>query len=220
MWRRQQEARRVCYVVVGSFYLQEEIALDCESCGNEVPEFDSDASIVFVAESNRRNAEDLTSGESGALLDKLIEKAGIQDSDCARVWFTKPYRADTVGVCSDCVQRAVRSAGANVVVALGRQAAQYLLDEDAPMSVLRGRDWGLPDTDTPVVVAYHPGHMSRLRNSAEKARVIRALASAVETFRRARDIASGDCQPEYGDEVDEGVLESLQDFDVEGTYST
>jgi uracil-DNA glycosylase len=53
-----------------------------------------------------------------------------------------------------------------VVVALGRVAAQALLDTDAPLGRLRGEDHDY--AGIPLVVTYHPAYL--LRSPADKAK--------------------------------------------------
>ena len=53
-----------------------------------------------------------------------------------------------------------------VILAVGRYAAHYLLDTDALLADLRGKQHVFKDTDTPLIVSYHPAYL--LRNPGEK----------------------------------------------------
>ena len=53
-----------------------------------------------------------------------------------------------------------------IILALGRVAAQNLLQVDTPIGRLRGKVHEYPDLKIPVVVTYHPAYL--LRNPHEK----------------------------------------------------
>jgi len=55
----------------------------------------------------------------------------------------------------------------SAVLAVGRIAAQWLLQTDAPIGRLRGRVFRYGDAGTPLVVTYHPAYL--LRSPLQKA---------------------------------------------------
>ena len=55
-----------------------------------------------------------------------------------------------------------------VLLAVGRIAAQWLLQTDTPIGRLRGRAFSYGARNTPLVVTYHPAYL--LRSPLEKAK--------------------------------------------------
>ena len=53
-----------------------------------------------------------------------------------------------------------------IILAVGRIAAQMLLQTDTPIGKLRGQVYRLSDLGIPVVVSYHPAYL--LRSPREK----------------------------------------------------
>ena len=55
-----------------------------------------------------------------------------------------------------------------VILAVGRIAAQWLLQTDSPIGRLRGRVFQYGEAATPLLVTYHPAYL--LRSPLEKAK--------------------------------------------------
>ncbi len=72
-----------------------------------------------------------------------------------------------------------------LIVALGRPAAQALLNQEVKISAARGRTFRYGDI--PVVVTYHPAYL--LRNQPDKAKAWEDLCFARKTMRALRDEA-------------------------------
>ena len=90
---------------------------------------------------------------------------------------------DEVAACTPFLEKQLRALAPRLIVALGRPAAQFLLDSDAPVGRLRGQlhERG----DVPVIVTYHPAYL--LRNPAEK----RKAMDDLQQIRRAYEELTG-----------------------------
>jgi DNA polymerase len=131
-------------------------------------------------------------GAAGKLLDAMLAAVGLdrRADDASAVYIANVLKCrppgnrnptpDEVAQCAPLLQRQIALLRPSLILALGRFAAQALLDSSAPISQLRGRihRYG----DVPVVVSYHPAYL--LRNPADKSKVWRDLCLA-------RDIAAG-----------------------------
>ena len=127
------------------------------------------ARLVFVGEAPGRD-EDLRGepfvGEAGQLLTNIIQAMGFERSEvyiCNVLKCRPPNNRDPqpaeVEACGSFMFRQVRAIGPQVVVALGRFAAQTLLSTKAPISQLRGQfhDYhGIP-----LMPTYHPAALLR-----------------------------------------------------------
>jgi DNA polymerase len=132
------------------------------------------ARLVFVGEGPGRD-EDLSGrpfvGAAGQLLDRIIAAIGLARDDvyiCNVVKCRPPGNRDPLpeetAVCGRFVRRQLEIIRPEVVVALGRPAAQYLLDTDQPIGRLRGRFHELGDLV--VMPTFHPAYL--LRNAEGK----------------------------------------------------
>lgn len=128
-----------------------------------------DARLMFVGEGPGRD-EDLQGepfvGRAGRLLDRMIRAMGMKREDVyiANVVKCRPPGnrnplPDEVAACRPFLDRQIRAVGPEVVCALGKVAAQAMLDTDAPLGRLRGafRTYG----NTPLLATYHPAFLLR-----------------------------------------------------------
>jgi len=132
------------------------------------------ARLVFVGEGPGRD-EDLSGrpfvGAAGQLLDRIISAIGLEREDvyiCNIVKCRPPGNRDPepeeTAVCGRFVRRQLEIIRPEVVVALGKPSAQFLLGTDQPISRLRGRfheQGGLL-----IMPTYHPAYL--LRNQGAK----------------------------------------------------
>lgn len=127
------------------------------------------ASLMFVGEApgeqEDRQGEPFV-GAAGQLLDKMIEAMGWTRDTVyiANVLKSRPPRnrdpePDEVAACAPFLDAQIRAIGPRVIVALGRPAAQHLLQTVAPISALRGRwhDRG----GVRVMPTFHPAYLLR-----------------------------------------------------------
>jgi DNA polymerase len=128
-------------------------------------------------------------GPAGRLLDSMLASIGVareRDAFIANVLKCRPPRnrdplPEEVARCEPYLRRQAELLQPRIVVALGRFAAQALLDTDATIASLRGRvhRYEVAGRPIPLVVTYHPAYL--LRNLPEKARVWADLRLARRT---------------------------------------
>jgi DNA polymerase len=136
---------------------------------------DPKARLLFVGEGPGRD-EDLKGepfvGRAGALLTDIIEKGmRLRRADvyiCNVVKCRPPENRnpepDEVATCSPFLVRQISLVGPEVIVALGKFAAQTLLATTTPISKLRGRWYEYHGV--PLMPTLHPAYL--LRNPADK----------------------------------------------------
>lgn len=138
---------------------------------------DSRADWLFIgeapgAEEDRRGEPFV--GRAGQLLDNMLAALGLRRGEnvyianilkCRPPGNRDPSPAETAA-CRPFLDRQIDLVGPRVIVALGRIAAQSLLDTDAPLGALRGRVHDF--RGMPLVVTYHPAYL--LRTPADKGR--------------------------------------------------
>ena len=120
-------------------------------------------------------------GRAGKLLDEMLKAIGRsrRQADAARAVFianvvkcrppgNRDPETDEVEACRPYLDRQIELLKPKLIVALGRVAAQRLLDTDAPLSRLRGPLYHYGADKTPVLVTYHPAYL--LRSPREKAK--------------------------------------------------
>ena len=156
-------------------------ALECRDCRlcktrNRVAfgEGSLDAPVVFVGEGPGRE-EDLQGrpfvGAAGQLLTKIIQAMKLQREEVyitnvvkCRPPENRPPEPDEAAACSQYLKPQLETIRPRVICALGRTAAAALLETDAPMSALRGKEWAWGGI--PLIVTYHPAYL--LRNPSAK----------------------------------------------------
>lgn len=150
---------------------------------------DPDARIVFVGEGPGAD-EDARGlpfvGKAGDLLTDIIQKGMKIPRESVYICNVVKCRPpgnrnpedDEVAACAPFLRAQIAAIGPEVIVALGKFAAQTLLSTTVPISRLRGR-WGEFE-GVPVMPTFHPAHL--LRNPEFKREVwtdIQAVMSAV-----------------------------------------
>ena len=149
-----------------------------------------DADLMFVGEAPGAE-EDKQGlpfvGRSGQLLDRLLlEELGMTRDQCyiANVLKSRPPgnrnpEPDEVAACRPYLLAQIELIQPKLILALGRFAAQSLLDTDEAIGRLRGRLHRFQNV--PLVVTYHPAYL--LRNLPDKARAWEDLCLARRTMR-------------------------------------
>jgi uracil-DNA glycosylase family 4 len=92
---------------------------------------------------------------------------------------------EEVAACEPFLLRQIELVGPQLVLVMGRFAAQTVLRTDAPISALRGRVHRLRVAagDVPAIVTYHPAYL--LRNLADKAKSWADLCLALDVEAKA-----------------------------------
>jgi len=138
---------------------------------------DSHADWLFIgeapgAEEDRRGEPFV--GRAGQLLENMLAALGLRRGDnvyIANILKCRPPgnrdpSPEETSACRPFLDRQIDLIQPRVIVALGRIAAQSLLDSSAPLGRLRGREHEL--RGIPLVVTYHPAYL--LRSPSDKAR--------------------------------------------------
>jgi DNA polymerase len=124
-------------------------------------------------------------GRAGRLLNAMLLGIGLEREEVyiANILKCRPPRnrdpaAEEVAACSDYLTRQIGQVAPELLLAVGRIAAQNLLGVSTPIGKLRGRQYQHPGTDTPVLVTYHPAYL--LRSPLEKRRAWEDLKQVAE----------------------------------------
>jgi DNA polymerase len=124
-------------------------------------------------------------GRAGQLLNKIIVAMGMKREEVyiANVLKCRPPgnrnpEPDEVAKCSPHLLRQIDLVQPKLIVALGRFAAQTLLNTDASIASLRGKVYRY--AGRPLIVTYHPAYL--LRNLPDKAKAWADLVFARNTM--------------------------------------
>ena len=138
---------------------------------------DPDADWLIVgeapgAEEDRRGEPFV--GRAGKLLDEMLRAVnqGRDSAFIANILKCRPPNnrdpnADESAACRGYLDRQIALVQPKIILAVGRIAAQLLLDTDAPVGRLRGTVHSLGET--PLVVTYHPAYLLRSPTQKRKA---------------------------------------------------
>lgn len=112
-------------------------------------------------------------GRAGKLLDEMLKATGhareqvfITNILKCRPPNNRDPRPEEASACSGYLRRQIEWMAPKLIIAVGRISAQNLLGTDATIGRLRGKVHRHPQTDTPVIVTYHPAYL--LRQPGEK----------------------------------------------------
>lgn len=125
-------------------------------------------------------------GQAGRLLDSMLAAIGLRRGEnvyIANVLKCRPPgnrnpEPEEVARCSAHLKRQIELVRPKLIVAMGRFAAQTLLNSDASVASLRGRVHRY--SEVPLVVTYHPAYL--LRNLPDKAKAWADLVFAKKTI--------------------------------------
>jgi len=123
-------------------------------------------------------------GQSGQLLTAMIEAMGLKRE---QVYITNVLKCrppesrdpveDEVMACHAFLNRQIALLKPKIILAVGRVAAQNILDSKALMKDLRGKAFEYKKTGIPVIATYHPAYL--LRAPTEKRKVWEDLKMAM-----------------------------------------
>lgn len=112
-------------------------------------------------------------GRAGRLLNAMLQSVGLSREQVyiANILKCRPPnnrdpRPEEAACCFPYLTRQIELIGPDLIIAVGRIAAQRLLDCNTSLARLRGSAHRLESTGTPVVVTYHPAYL--LRSPADK----------------------------------------------------
>jgi len=135
-----------------------------------------DARVMFIGEGPGAE-EDRTGrpfvGQAGRLLDRMVVAMGFQRGQTyiANVVKCRPPgnrdpKEDEIAACSEFLDRQIELIRPDVIVALGRFAANRLTGTDKPLGALRGR-WS-HYKGVPLLATYHPAYLLRTPKDKRK----------------------------------------------------
>lgn len=115
-------------------------------------------------------------GRAGKLLDEMLKSIGRSRNDnvfIANVVKCRPPgnrdpEADEAEACRPFLEQQIKLVKPKMILALGRIAAQRLLQTDEPLSRLRGPIHAYGPDKTPLFITYHPAYL--MRSPREKAK--------------------------------------------------
>lgn len=162
----------------------------CEQRKQAVPGVgDRKADWLFVGEGP--GAEEDAQGEpfvgqAGRLLDNMLAAIGLRRGEGVyianavkcRPPHNRTPEADEIAACHPFLARQISLIAPRLIVALGRPAAQALLETEVKIAAARGRTFRYGDI--PVIVTYHPAYL--LRNPLDKAKAWEDLCFARRTM--------------------------------------
>ena len=140
---------------------------------------DEKAEVMIIGEAP--GAEEESRGEpfvghAGQLLDAMILSIGLKRS---QVFITNVVKCRSPGTrdpsssealqCSSYLQRQIALVKPDVLIAVGRVAAQNLLQSNASLGKMRGKVHSFGDDKVPCVVTYHPTFLLRSPEQKRKA---------------------------------------------------
>jgi len=136
------------------------------------------AEIMLVGEAPGAN-EDLQGepfvGRGGMLLNSMLQAIGMERASVyiANILKCRPPNnrdplPQEVALCTPYLQQQIALIQPKVIIAIGRIAAQFLLNTDESMGRLRGKIYNYGALHTPLFVLYHPAYL--LRSPREKSK--------------------------------------------------
>jgi len=127
-------------------------------------------------------------GRAGRLLTAMLQAVDLDREQVfiANILKCRPPgnrnpEADEIAACADYLRRQIQHIRPVIILALGRIAAQNLLNVDTPISRMRGNVYRYHGTEIPIVVTYHPAYL--LRAPKEKRKAWEDLRFAVTVYR-------------------------------------
>jgi len=129
-------------------------------------------------------------GRAGQLLNSMLQAIGLlrEQVYIANILKCRPPgnrdpKPQEVALCGSYLARQVDLINPKVILAVGRVAAQNLLQQSVPIGKMRGRRYTYGDKEIPVIVTYHPAYL--LRAPREKRKAWQDLVLAKKTFEEA-----------------------------------
>jgi uracil-DNA glycosylase family 4 len=134
-------------------------------------------------------------GRAGQLLNGMLKAIGLTREQVyiANILKCRPPnnrdpRPEEAACCSPYLQRQIELIQPRLILALGRIAAQRLLQTNTSLARLRGKVHTLESTQSPVIVTYHPAYL--LRSPAEKRKTWQDLQFAQQFVAQATAASS------------------------------
>lgn len=138
-----------------------------------------DADLMIIGEApgadEDRQGEPFV-GRAGRLLNSMLRAIGLERNQvfianilkCRPPGNRDPAPVETAS-CTPYLERQIELVAPRAVLAVGRIAAQHLLQSDQAIGRLRGRSLSFGARQTPIVVTYHPAYLLRTPEAKAKA---------------------------------------------------
>jgi len=151
---------------------------------------DPEANWLFIGEAPGMD-EDLQGepfvGRAGGLLNEMVFSIGLSREKIfiANILKCRPPKnrdplASEVTLCLPYLERQIQHIDPMIIIAVGKVAAQNLLQTDKTMSQLRGQIHRFGAKKTPLVVIYHPAYL--LRSPSQKYKAWKDLTLAKQAI--------------------------------------
>lgn len=151
---------------------------------------DEQASLMIVGEApgfhEDQQGEPFV-GRAGQLLTAMLDAIGLSREQVyiANVLKCRPPenrdpKPDEVKTCTQFLQQQIDLIQPNLLLAVGRVAAHYLLDTKQSLQALRNQIHQFGDQQTPLIVTYHPAYL--LRNPVDKKKAYEDLQFTQRTL--------------------------------------
>ena len=107
-------------------------------------------------------------GRAGQLLNAMLRAIGLPRDEVyiANILKCRPPnnrdpQPEEASACTPYLSRQIALVRPRAILAVGRIAAQWLLQSDSPIGRLRGRVFHYGESGTPLIVTYHPAYLLR-----------------------------------------------------------
>ena len=127
-------------------------------------------------------------GRAGKLLNSMLFACGLQREQVfiANILKCRPPnnrdpKPEEVSACSSYLKEQIDLLQPKIILAVGRVAAQNLMQTETPIGKMRGQRYQYADTGIPVVVTYHPAYL--LRSPREKRKAWQDLQLAMRVYK-------------------------------------
>jgi uracil-DNA glycosylase family 4 len=127
-------------------------------------------------------------GPAGQLLNAMLESIGFQRSDVyiANILKCRPPNnrdplQEEVNLCTTFLTKQIALINPDLLLAVGRIAAHFLLDTKTSLNQLRNKIHTYGTLNKPLIITYHPAYL--LRSPSEKAKAYQDLQLAWRTLR-------------------------------------
>lgn len=125
-------------------------------------------------------------GRAGQLLNAMLRSIGLERDNVyiANILKCRPPHnrdplPDEVNLCTPFLEKQIALIQPKLLLALGRIAAQYLLNNKSSLGQTRGKMYEYQNT--PLIITYHPAYL--LRNPADKSKAFEDLQLTYRTLK-------------------------------------
>lgn len=126
-------------------------------------------------------------GRAGQLLNAMLASIGMERSQVyiANILKCRPPNnrdplAEEVAHCTPFLTKQIALIQPKLLLAVGRIAAQFLLNTKSPLTQLRGKIHPYGPFQTPLIITYHPAYL--LRSPKDKSKAFADLCLALQTL--------------------------------------